>query len=76
MSLNTSARKQSLPGSQMFTHVGMGSLKVSKLQNPSLVPDSDLTLPRLLQDPLEKEIVTHSTTLAWEIPWMEEAGRL
>ena len=23
-------------------------------------------------DPLEKEMVTHSTTLAWEIPWTEE----
>ena len=27
-------------------------------------------------DPLEKEIVTHSSTLAWKIPWMEEPGRL
>ena len=51
----------------MLTHVEMGSLRVSKLQNPNLVPDSDLTLPPLLQDPLEKEIVTHSSTLAWEI---------
>ena len=28
------------------------------------------------QDPLEKEMATHSTTLAWEIPWTEEPGRL
>ena len=27
-------------------------------------------------DPLEKEIATHSSTLAWKIPWMEEPGRL
>ena len=27
-------------------------------------------------DPLEKEMVTHSSTLAWRIPWMEEPGRL
>ena len=27
-------------------------------------------------DPLEKERVTHSSTLVWKIPWMEEAGRL
>ena len=27
-------------------------------------------------DPLEKEMATHSSTLAWEIPWMEEPGRL
>ena len=26
--------------------------------------------------PLEKEMATHSSTLAWKIPWMEEHGRL
>ena len=28
------------------------------------------------EDPLEKEMVTHSNTLAWKIPWTEEPGRL
>ena len=28
------------------------------------------------EDPLEKEKATHSNTLAWKIPWMEEPGRL
>ena len=28
------------------------------------------------EDLLEKEMATHSRILAWEIPWMEEAGRL
>ena len=28
------------------------------------------------EDPLEKEIATHSSILAWKIPWMEEPGRL
>ena len=28
------------------------------------------------EDPLEKEMATHSCTLAWRIPWMEEPGRL
>ena len=28
------------------------------------------------EDPLEKEIATHSNILAWKIPWMEEPGRL
>ena len=28
------------------------------------------------EDPLEKEMVTHSSVLAWEIPWTEEPGRL
>ena len=27
-------------------------------------------------DPLEKEMVTHCSILAWRIPWMEEAGGL
>ena len=28
------------------------------------------------EDPLEKEMVTHSNIVAWEIPWTEEPGRL
>ena len=28
------------------------------------------------EDPLEEEIATHSSSLAWRIPWMEEPGRL
>ena len=28
------------------------------------------------EDPLEKEIATHSSILAWEIPWTEETGGL
>ena len=28
------------------------------------------------KDPLEKEMATHSSILAWEIPWTEEAGGL
>ena len=40
--------------------------------------DSGL-LPRSLEtpgDPLEKEMATHSSLLAWEIPWTEELGKL
>ena len=28
------------------------------------------------EDPLEKEMATHSRILAWKIPWTEEPGRL
>ena len=28
------------------------------------------------EDPLEKEMKTHSSILTWEIPWTEEPGRL
>ena len=29
-----------------------------------------------LEDPLEKDMEIHSSTLAWKIPWTEEADRL
>ena len=29
-----------------------------------------------LEDPLEKGMATHSSILAWEIPWTEEPGGL
>ena len=29
-----------------------------------------------LEDPLEKEVATNSSILAWKIPWMENPGRL
>ena len=35
-------------------------------------PGSSLTR----EDPLEKEMATHSSILAWRIPWREEPGRL
>ena len=28
------------------------------------------------EDPLEKEMATHASTLAWKIPWMEELSRV
>ena len=28
------------------------------------------------EEPLEKEMAAHSSILAWEIPWIEEPGRL
>ena len=28
------------------------------------------------EEPLEEEMTTHSSILAWKIPWMEEPGRL
>ena len=29
-----------------------------------------------LEDPLKKEMATHSSTIAWRIPWTEESGGL
>ena len=36
----------------------------------------DLALNPGLEKALEKEMATHSGTLAWKIPWMEEPGGL
>ena len=37
----------------------------------------EIWLPSLVwDDPLEEDMATHSSTLAWEIPWTEETGRL
>ena len=41
---------------------------------PTMQETQVQTLDR--EDLLEKEMVTHSSILAWKIPWMEEPGRL
>ena len=42
------------------------------------LPTMQETWGRVLgqEDPLEKEMATHSSTLAWRIPWMEEPASL
>ena len=42
------------------------------------LPSMRETLIRSLgrEDPLEKEMATHSSILAWKIPWTDEHGRL
>ena len=40
--------------------------------DPGSIPGSG----RSREDPLEKEMETHSSTLAWRIQWREEPGRL
>ena len=34
-----------------------------------------LVLSLAQEDPLEKEMTTHSSSLAWRIPWTEEPGK-
>ena len=52
---------------------------------PSLVAQTVKPLPTIREtqvrslgreDPAKKEMATHSSTLAWEIPWIEECSRL
>ena len=47
-------------------------------QRLKCLPGMQETLVRSLgwEDPLEKEMATHSRTLAWKIPWTEDHGRL
>ena len=48
------------------------------LQTVKRLPTTRETRVRSLgrEDPLEKEMVPHSSVLAWRIPWMEESGGL
>ena len=44
---------------------------------PANAGDAEMRVPSLgLEDPLEKEMVTHSSILAWKITWTEEPGGL
>ena len=56
----------------------MGSLGGSVVKNPPSNVETQETWVRSLsqEDPLEKEMATHSSILAWEIPWTEEPGGL
>ena len=54
----------------------MGSFSVAQtVRNlPTMWETQVLSLGQ--EDPLEKEMAAHSSTLAWKIPWTEEHGRL
>ena len=54
----------------------VGVSQVAQLQRICLSMQ-EMWVPSLSQeDPLEKEMATHSSTLAWKIPWTEEPGGL
>ena len=57
------------------------SLVAQSVKNPPTIQETscnsgDLGSSLGQEDPLEKEMTTHSSILAWEIPWTEEPGRL
>ena len=75
----------------VFSSVWQLSLRSQESLHLELQPSNSLVaqmvkrLPAMLEtrdqslgweDPLEKEMATHSSTLAWKIPWTEEPGRL
>ena len=58
-----------------YTRMYMASLVAQRVKN---LPAMQETWVRFLgwEDPLEKEMATHSSILAWKIPGMEEPGGL
>ena len=61
------------------------SMCLRSVTGTSLVAQTAKNLPTMWEtqlhslgqeDPLEKEMATHSSILAWKIPWTEEAGSL
>ena len=51
-----------------------GKQSACNIGDPGLIPGSGRSLGQ--EDPLEKGMVTHSSILAWRIPWTEEPGRI
>ena len=66
------------PGLENFEHYFTSVWSSLVAQRLKCLPGMQETWVRSLgpEDPLEKEMATHSSTLAWRIPWMEEPGRL
>ena len=46
------------------------------VKNPPPMQETDTGSIPGQEDPLEKEMATHSNILAWKIPWTEEPGGL
>ena len=62
-----------------------GNFKTCQVYKHLLVAQTEKHLPATWEtqvqslgweDPLEKEMATHSSTFAWKIPWTKEPGRL
>ena len=59
----------------IYTPLRVGFPGSSVVTNPSAMQET--RVPSLdWKDPLEEEMATHSSVLAWRIPWTEEPGRL
>ena len=60
----------------MFTKLIMGASLVAQLIKNLPVVQETRVQSLVWKDPLEKEMATHSSILAWKIPWTEEPGGL
>ena len=57
---------------QLYIYTSLVAQMVKRL----LAMQETRVQPMGWEDPLEKEMAPHSSTLAWKIPWTEEPGRL
>ena len=71
------------PGAVKCSRIQAGNPCLAGLPRVSVVAQSGTNLPAMQEtrvrfpgqeDPLEKEMATHSSILAWRIPWTEEPG--
>ena len=69
----------------MYSYLTKDLLSPTEIGRASLLAQSVKNLPAMQEtqvqslvgeDPLEKEMTTHSSILAWKIPWTEEPGGL
>ena len=68
-------KKEAINQEKIFiVHISWASLVAQAVKNPLVTQQ---TWVRFLgwEDPLEKRMATHSSILAWRIPWTEEPGQ-
>ena len=64
------------PGSGRCLGVGNGTPLVAQTVKRLSITQERWVRSLGREDPLEKEMAIHSSTIAWKIPWTEEPGRL
>ena len=64
-------------GASLFTYISFpwASLVLQTVKSLPAVRETQV-ISQSRKDSLEKEMATHSSSLAWKIPWTEEPGRL
>ena len=60
----------------IYIHIYIGASLVAQMVKNLSTMWEICVQTRGWEDPLEKEIATHSSILAWEIPWTEKPGWL
>ena len=72
---NPQSRPRFATHQQQFTLYLQASLGAQTVKHLSAMGETQVR-SLYWEDLLEKEVATHSSTLAWKIPWVEEPGRL